>query len=157
MLQISKLAVYWPFKARFRAVQDDWLISNPGKCISICEVATLAKEAFFSAFNLSNKISGFRKTGIYPLNKEIFIENDYLPVAVIDQPISSTANDESFSKLSTTCTSNVNLPSTSQDLNVTSQQIGPFPKIARKGTSQRKGKKSFKNCILTNTPEKKKK
>ena len=27
-----KLAVYWPFKARFRAVQDDWLTSNPGKC-----------------------------------------------------------------------------------------------------------------------------
>ena len=89
------------------------------------------------------------------MSKEIFTENDYLPAAVTDQPSSSTANDDSSSEISTACTSNVNLPSTSQSLNVTPQQIRPFPIVARKATPEGKGKKSFKSCILTDTPEKK--
>ena len=131
-----KLVVYRPFKTRFRAVQNDWLTSNPGKCIFIYEVAALTKEAFLSAFNSSNIISGFRKTEIYPLNKEIFTENYYLPASVIDQPSSSTANDGSFSEISTTYTANVNVISTSQGFNVMPQQIRPFPKVVRKGTPQ---------------------
>ena len=115
------VAVYGPFKTRFRAVQDDWLTSNPGKSISIYEVAALAREVFLSVFNPSNIISGFKKTGIYPLNKQIFTENDYLSAPVIDQPSSSTANDDSFLEISTSCTSNVNLPSTPLGLNVTPQ------------------------------------
>lgn len=153
-LQPLDVAVYGPFKARFRSVQDDWLTSNPGKRITIYEVAALAKEAFLSAFNPSNITSSFRKTGIYPLNKEIFTDNDYLPAAVTDQPNSDQANDNSFSEISTSSTSNVNLPSTSQGLNLTPQQIRPFPKVARKVTPQQKGRKSMKSCILTDTPEK---
>ncbi|KAG8176737.1 hypothetical protein JTE90_003368 [Oedothorax gibbosus] len=77
-----------------------------------------------------------------------------ISAAVTDQPNPDSANKVSFSDNSTSSSSNVNLPSTSQGLNVTPQQIRPFPKVARTVTSQRKGRKSIKSCILTDTPEK---
>lgn len=58
---------------------NDWMTVNPGKTITIYNVAEFAKDAYYSAFNMRNIISGFKNTGIYPFNKNIFTEDDFLP------------------------------------------------------------------------------
>lgn len=50
-------------------------------------MAEFAKNAYYSAFSMRNITSGFKNTGIYPLNKNIFTEDDFLPSAVTDRPL----------------------------------------------------------------------
>ncbi len=54
--------------------------------VSIYEVAELVKQAFMSAMTPTNITSGFRATGIYPYNRDIFPDEDYPPSMVTDRP-----------------------------------------------------------------------
>lgn len=58
------VTVFGPFKPRYRASMNDWMTSNPGKTVTIYNVAQFAKDAFYAAFNMNNIISGFKNTGI---------------------------------------------------------------------------------------------
>lgn len=81
-LQPLDVTVFGPFKARYRASMNDWMTSNPGKTVTIYNVAQFAKDAFYAAFNMNNITSGFKSTGIWPINKNIFSEEDFLPAFV---------------------------------------------------------------------------
>lgn len=59
---------------------------NPGRVISLYDVSELMCEAFVKAASVSVAISGFRKTGIWPYNREIFSDVDFAPSEVTDQP-----------------------------------------------------------------------
>ncbi|CAK1547896.1 unnamed protein product [Leptosia nina] len=85
-LQPLDVTVFGPFKARYRASMNDWMTSNPGKTVTIYNVAQFAKDAFFAAFNMNNISSGFKNTGIWPINKNIFSDEDFLPAFVTDRP-----------------------------------------------------------------------
>ncbi|CAK1547723.1 unnamed protein product [Leptosia nina] len=63
---------------------NDWMTSNPGKTVTIYNVAQFAKDAFFAAFNMNNISSGFKNTGIWPINKNIFSDEDFLPAFVTE-------------------------------------------------------------------------
>ena len=56
------------------------------KTISIYDVAELGEQAFGKAFSFSNITSAFKATGIYPLNRQIFPEDAFLPSAVTNRP-----------------------------------------------------------------------
>ncbi len=60
--------------------------THPGRTVSIYEVAELVKQAFMSAMTPTNITSGFRATGIYPYNRDIFPDEDYPPSMVTDRP-----------------------------------------------------------------------
>ena len=53
--------------------------SHPGRTVLIYEVSELVKQAL-SATSSTNITSGFRATGRYPFNRDIFPEEDYAPV-----------------------------------------------------------------------------
>lgn len=59
----------------------DWLNNpgNKGKPVTIYEVAELAGRAYESAFTLKNIVSGFRTCGLFPINRDVFQEEDFLP------------------------------------------------------------------------------
>lgn len=44
-LQPLDVTVFGPFKARYRASMNDWMTSNPGKTVTIYNVAQFAKDA----------------------------------------------------------------------------------------------------------------
>ena len=52
--------------------------SHPGERLTIYHVAAAVK-AFLSAMTPRNIISGFKATGIWPYNPNIFTDNDFLP------------------------------------------------------------------------------
>ncbi|XP_026736810.1 uncharacterized protein LOC113500286 [Trichoplusia ni] len=85
-LQPLDLTVFGPFKARYRASMNDWMTSNPGETVTIYNVAQFARDAFYAAFSMNNITSGFKNSGIWPINKNIFTDEDFLPAFVTDRP-----------------------------------------------------------------------
>lgn len=85
-LQPLDVTVYGPFKTRYRIAMNEWMLSNPGKTVTIYQVAKFTRDAYLAAFNMTNVTQGFLKTGIYPLNSKIFSEDDFLAAYVTDKP-----------------------------------------------------------------------
>ena len=53
-------------------------------CRSVNPVAKMAGMAFAKAFNSENITSSFKNTGIFPYNRNVFTEDEFLPAAVTD-------------------------------------------------------------------------
>ncbi|KAJ4436439.1 hypothetical protein ANN_19072 [Periplaneta americana] len=81
-------------QSHYNAAADSWLMRNPGKTVSIYEVASLIGQAHERAFSPSNIIPGFRKTGIYLFDRNVFSDADYLVSAVTDREICLSSNSE---------------------------------------------------------------
>ncbi|XP_077529007.1 uncharacterized protein LOC144141305 [Haemaphysalis longicornis] len=94
-LQPLDVSVYGPFKSRYNAACNDWLINNPGKTISIHNVAQLVGSAYVLTVTQKNIISGFQKTGIWPFNSEPFTSDDYMMSSVTDRPEMSVSGEVS--------------------------------------------------------------
>ena len=58
-LQPLDVAVFGPFKTFYNRFSDVWTTTNPGRSISIYEIAELSGAAFSKAFNLENITSAF--------------------------------------------------------------------------------------------------
>lgn len=61
------------------------MLSHPGRTMSIYEIAGCLVYAFFLAFTPRNIESSFKVFGIWPVNSEIFTEDDYLSTYVTDR------------------------------------------------------------------------
>ncbi|GFS13932.1 tigger transposable element-derived protein [Elysia marginata] len=73
------------------------MLQHPGKNITIYNIAALINEAGMKAATPHNITSGFRVSGIWPINEFVFEEKDYLPARVTDRPVSVSeqpANDQ---------------------------------------------------------------
>jgi hypothetical protein len=68
-----------------------WLRSNPGRVVSLYQIAKLYGSAFVRAATMSTAINGFRKTGIWPVNQETFSDQDYAPSETTDRPLVENA------------------------------------------------------------------
>ncbi len=93
--------------------------THPGRTISIYKVAGLVKQACMSAMTPTNITSGFRATGIYPYNRDIFPHEDYAPSMVTDRP-----NPE---KPSTSAAADPPGPSYEEPTHATGLEAGPDP------------------------------
>ena len=65
--------------------------SHPGKPITLYNIAELANVAYKLSFSKDNIKSGFTKTGVWELNRNIFSEDDFLMAAVTDRPQAANA------------------------------------------------------------------
>ncbi|KAK9703818.1 CENP-B N-terminal DNA-binding domain [Popillia japonica] len=65
------VAVYGPFKSRYKQAMNNWLTCNPGKTVTLYEVAEFVNPAFSESFKISTIYSGFQKTGIYPCPRPV--------------------------------------------------------------------------------------
>ncbi|KAJ8944525.1 hypothetical protein NQ314_009464 [Rhamnusium bicolor] len=95
-MQPPDVCVYGPFKTYYSSAVSNWMNTpgNAGKPITIYDVAELANTAYLKAFTPSNITKGFQVSGLYPLNSDIFGEQDFLPSNVTDR------TDPSLSKAS---------------------------------------------------------
>ena len=64
------------------------MLSNAGQPLTIYNLDSLSSTAYYRAFTPFNITSGFKKTGIVPLDENIFSEDVFLPSMVTDQPVS---------------------------------------------------------------------
>lgn len=168
-LQPLDRTVYGPLKTFYNNACDNWMLSHPGKTLTIYEIAECLGHAFPLAFTPRNIESGFRVSGIWPLNADLFTDEDYLSSYVTDRDISdvqqqnleSTSHDVNNPELPENTDSdtlreiqieeNVDLLSqtdirqqpctSSTTMCVTPEMIKPHPKAAPR-KANRKGRKS---------------
>ena len=86
-LQPLDVGVYGPFKRYYSCHCDSWMSSNPGKPLSIYDVAKLSGQAFQRSFTIENITSAFKSSGIHPYKPDIFIDDVFLPALVTDIPL----------------------------------------------------------------------
>ncbi|XP_065172619.1 uncharacterized protein [Atheta coriaria] len=75
---------FGPLKTKFAYECDKWLTSNPGRVIGQSEVAQLLNESFKKVATVCNATSGFKTSGIWPIDREIFSEEDFIAASVTD-------------------------------------------------------------------------
>lgn len=76
--------------------QDAWLRNNAGKTMTMHDIPFIVKGALPLALNPTNIINGFRKTGIFPFNRDVFEEVDFLSAFVTDRPLIEQKNEQNL-------------------------------------------------------------
>lgn len=61
---------FYPLKLAWKEVCHDYIVKNPGKCITRYEFSQLFSQAWSKAMTIRNVISGFETTGICPFNRK---------------------------------------------------------------------------------------
>jgi len=56
---------------------QNWLRSHPGRVVTMYQIAELFGAAYMRAATLHTAVSGFLKTGIFPVNRNIFTDADF--------------------------------------------------------------------------------
>jgi hypothetical protein len=124
------------------------------------EVAELCGKVYPLAFNPANIQGGFRATGIWPLNQNIFQDHKFLSSAVTDRPdpthctfgeTTRTQQQQSASVEDHDCASPV--PSKGHSSHVSPEDVRPVP-TATPGVASNRGLKKGRYRIQTDLPEK---
>lgn len=175
-LQPLDVSVFGPFKKYCATAQDSWLRNNPGKTITIYDIPKIVADSLPFAQTSMNIMNGFKKTGIFPYNPNIFNDDEFSPSFVTDRPdpasivlerdrqeqaMSTTQPIQPDPVPSTSASQCEPEPSTSNKENeqldppraFSLENVRPFPKAAPRkiSTSIRRKRKA---AILTDTPEK---
>lgn len=143
-----------------------------GTPISLYELAEILGKAYPSVFAPTNIQAGFRVSGIWPINRNIFTDDEFLSSSVSDRsmPMQAQLETDDLMKprttFDTTMSDLLDRPSTSSGntilneamptaiVKVTPEQVWPYPKTPpRKMTGNRGRRKPGRCCILTDTPE----
>ncbi|GBL91118.1 hypothetical protein AVEN_184481-1 [Araneus ventricosus] len=95
--------------------------------ITIYQIAELIGIAYPKAMVPTNIINGFKITGIYPFNRNIFSEDEFLSSFITDLPLTPTSIN--------TITVKPN--------GVTPEDIQAFPKVSLSKTGKSKGRKKY--------------
>lgn len=108
-LQPLDVGVYGPFKTYCSVAFNDWMTTNPGKSITIKEIAQLTKTAFQTAFTQKNITHSFEKPGLWPVNRLAFRDEEFV-ASYANIPVSeNVANHSVIQNVS----SSADFPSTS--------------------------------------------
>ena len=65
---------------------DEWMRSHPGRIFTIYDVPSLVAEAQLHSLTIRNIQNGFRVSGIYPYNRNVFTDEDFAPAEVTNCP-----------------------------------------------------------------------
>ena len=88
-LQPLDKSVFSPFKASYNRAADNWMRSNPGKRVTIYEIADLIHEAHLNSLVPRNILSEFRSTGNWPYNPDVLSSADFAPAVVTDNDVAT--------------------------------------------------------------------
>ena len=84
-LQPLDVSVFGPFKTVLRATQDDFKRSNPHVAITEHMLPEMACKAWDKVCNVTNITNGFRATGIFPVNCNVFPDDAFAGAEVTER------------------------------------------------------------------------
>ena len=93
MMQPLDKTVYGPFKKFYAAAMKGWMSDNKGRPLGIYDVPHLVAKAYPKAMTPENITAGFKATGIYPHDRNIFSPDAFLPAQVTDRPDPTVAQE----------------------------------------------------------------
>lgn len=82
-MQPLDVTFFGPFKAAYRRECDLYMKSRLAEKITPYDVAFLVKKAYSSVASVSKAEAGLKATGIFPLNPDVFSEEDFLAAEVL--------------------------------------------------------------------------
>ena len=86
MMQPLDKTVFGPFKKYYAAAMKGWMSDNKGRPLGIYNVPSLVAQAYPKAMTPENITAGFRATGIFPHDRNVFPPDAYLPAQTTDRP-----------------------------------------------------------------------
>ncbi len=173
-LQPLDKAVYSSFKTYYDEALNNFMMLNPGKTISIYDIPGCVSYAFDLAMNPTNIKSGFSATGIFPFNRNLFQQSDFLQAQVTSisshqaeqnlpspptENLSSTTPASSSSAHTSTPGQRISITTPSSSTSNASvlslaDVLPPYPQRDHSQIQNRRGRKRGRSFIPTNTPEK---
>ncbi|XP_030762946.1 uncharacterized protein LOC115887620 [Sitophilus oryzae] len=96
-LQPLDRSFFAPLKTAYSTEADKWIISNPGKVISLRHVSELFGAAYSRVATISIAANGFKSTGIFPFADDIFTDDDFRPSEVTDRVLITSQEERSSS------------------------------------------------------------
>ncbi|XP_071040606.1 uncharacterized protein [Parasteatoda tepidariorum] len=84
-MQLLDRCVYGPFKTYFEQEVSTFQRSHVGRIITQYDVAALIGKAYLKAASAQNAVQGFKSSGIWPTNRHIFSDADFLPASLTDR------------------------------------------------------------------------
>lgn len=158
-----------PLKTYYSREIQNWLKNNPTRNISPFQICKLFCPAYQKCATAEISANGFRKAGIFPFNRNIFSEADFLIERQRERsPLRQLAPDNSSSELDNTNRSSIQLsiestpPKQQTDGGVVTkrlpnvvkvQDFSPLPSCSSVPTSNR-GRKAGSAAVITSTPYK---
>ena len=85
-LQILDRSVFGGFKKHYDTAMDAFMVSKPGTPATIYDIPALVTRAFERSMTQSSIKAGFRVSGIWPFDRDIFGPGDFAPSYVSDRP-----------------------------------------------------------------------
>ncbi|XP_022835755.1 uncharacterized protein LOC111363186 isoform X2 [Spodoptera litura] len=95
-LQPLDVGLNGPFKSFYNSAIDSWLLRNPGKNLSIYNVAECVGIAYMKAMTPTNITQAFKKCGIFPFDDQIFTDIDFLPSEITNRPPPNVIDVEKY-------------------------------------------------------------
>lgn len=83
-LQPLDVTFFKPLSLYYGEEIRKWLRCHPGKVVTLFQVSSIFGAAFLRAATMPTAINGFKKTGIWPSDLNVFSDADYLPSATTD-------------------------------------------------------------------------
>lgn len=91
-LQPLDVTVMSPLSTFYEQEVRKWMFNHPGRGITIYEVGKMFNAAFQRAALVQTAVNGFRKTGIFPYNPDVFPEYLFAPSLPTDHPLPDAQN-----------------------------------------------------------------
>lgn len=153
-LQPLDLTVFGPFKSYLNSEMDIWMTNHPGERITEYDMGPLICNAFMKAATPNNICSGFRKSGIYPFNPDVFSDADFAAADAVN-----ARQDEAEKEIINNETGNENENPAkhvldNSDGNISVSELLPLPKAQHKPAKKTVRRVQQKSEVITSTPYK---
>lgn len=161
-LQPLDVAIFKPLQVYYDQAVEKWLREHPGRTITQYHVARLIGEAYGRAASIANATNGFRRCGIWPVDRNVYTDADFvaqddlhteLSVEVEKRNENNGSEDEDDMPLDVLVRQQ-KIKATSPTLqDVSFEDILPIPDL-RGNKISRTGKQAQIAKVLTTTPYK---
>lgn len=85
-LQPLDVSLMYPLSTYYSEEVRKWHVNHPGRVVTVHQIPKLFKPSFLKACSMETAVNGFEKTGICPINPDIFPEWMFAPAETTDIP-----------------------------------------------------------------------